>query len=150
MSVRTRLLGIDFGTVRIGLAVTDSERMIASPLATYERLDEPRDAVYFRQLVEREEIAQIVVGLPIHNDGRVGDKAQEALRFGQWLTSITLVPVVYHDERFSTVLAEGHLRGAKMTRDKRKERRDRVAAQIILQSYLEAGCPASYEGSKSL
>lgn len=145
MSEPTRLLGVDYGTVRVGLAITDSRRIIASPLATYERQTVERDASFFRELVQREQVAQIVVGLPIHNDGRVGAKAKEALQFGSWLTETTKLPVVYFDERFTTAEAESHLRGARLSRGKRKERRDRVAAQVLLQSYLEAGCPAGYE-----
>jgi putative Holliday junction resolvase len=138
---RTRLLGIDFGSVRIGLAVSDSERRIASPFGTYSRRDQERDAEHFRQLVETEEICQIVVGLPVHLDGREGVKAREARTFGAWLKEITGLPLVYWDERFTTVEAESHLRAAGLTQKRRKARRDRVAAQILLQSYLDAGCP---------
>ncbi len=66
MKPRTRLLGIDFGTVRIGLAVSDSECRIASPLEQYRRAGRDRDLQFFRQLVEREEIGSYVIGLPIH------------------------------------------------------------------------------------
>jgi putative Holliday junction resolvase len=68
-------------------------------------------------------------------------KAAEARRFGDWLGQLTGLLVVYHDERFSTVFAEDALWSAGLTHKKRKERRDRVAAQMILQSYLDAGCP---------
>ena len=141
MSSRSRLLGIDFGSVRVGLAVSDADRRIASPLDTYSRRDPQRDAQYFRQLVETEEIGQIVVGLPVHLDGREGVKAGEARTFGTWLEEITGLPLVYWDERFTTVEAEGHLLAAGLTNKRRKSRRDRVPAQILLQSYLDAGCP---------
>lgn len=147
MSTRTRLLGVDFGTVRVGLAVTDPQRIIASPLLTYERRALEHDATFFRQVVQREEIGALVVGLPIHNDGRVGAKAREALQFGAWLSTTTALPVYYFDERFTTAEAETHLRGAQLPHAKRKEKRDRVAAQVLLQAYLEAGCPAGYEPS---
>jgi putative Holliday junction resolvase len=142
MSSRTRLLGVDFGSVRVGLAVSDADRRIASPLGTYPRRDPERDAQYFRQLVETEEIGQLVIGLPVHLDGREGQKAGEARTFGTWLEEVTCLPLVYWDERFTTVEAEAHLQAAGLTEKRRKSRRDRVAAQILLQSYLDAGCPA--------
>lgn len=141
MKTRTRLLGLDYGSVRIGLAVSDPERRLASPLTVYERRGRERDARYFRTLVETNEIGGIVVGLPVHCDGREGKKAAEALAFGAWLTGTTGLPVRFWDERFSTVEAESALWQAGLTHKKRKLRRDRVAAQIILQAYLDAGCP---------
>jgi len=137
----TRLLGVDFGTVRLGLAISDRDRKIASPLATYARRSEAQDEQFFQRLVEMEEIGGLVVGLPIHNDGREGEKAVEARAYGQWLHDVTKLPVVYYDERFTTVEAENYLVDAGLTRKSRKDRRDRVAAQILLQSYIEAGCP---------
>lgn len=145
MSATGRILGVDYGTVRIGLAVTDPERIIASPLATYERQNAEKDEQFFVELVRKQEVTQIVVGLPVHNDGRVGEKANEALQFGSWLTNVARVPVVYFDERFTTVEAESHLRGAGLSHRKRRERRDRVAAQVLLNAYLQAGCPSNYE-----
>ncbi len=141
MSVRTRLLGVDYGSVRIGLAVSDPERRLASPLAVYERHSRERDAEYFRVLADAEEIGAIVVGLPVHLDGREGAKAAEARAFGIWLAETTGLPVTFWDERFSTIEAESALWQAGLTHKKRKQRRDRVAAQILLQAYLDAGCP---------
>jgi putative Holliday junction resolvase len=142
VSQRTRLLGVDYGTVRVGLAVSDAGRLLASPLATYRRRTPEEDAAYFRDLVEREEIGQIVVGLPVHCDGREGVKAVEARAFGEWLAGATGLPVLFWDERFTTAQAESALWEAGLTHKQSKERRDRVAAQILLQSYLDAGCPA--------
>jgi putative Holliday junction resolvase len=138
---RTRLLGVDYGTVRVGLAVSDPDRKIAFPLATYERRGKEADAAFFRQMVEAEEIATLVVGLPVHLSGREGQKAGEARLFGTWLTNVTGLPVVYWDERFTTTQAESALWEAGLTHKRRKQRRDRVAAQMMLQAYLEAGCP---------
>jgi putative Holliday junction resolvase len=92
-------------------------------------------------LVETEEVGEIVVGLPIHNDGREGQKAAEARAYGGWIQKVTGRPVVYWDERFTTVEAEGFLLEAGLTNKRRKQRRDRVAAQIMLQGYLDAGAP---------
>jgi putative holliday junction resolvase len=138
----SRLLGVDYGQVRVGLAVSDRDRKIASPLATHVRAGEAKDLAYFRKLVQDEEIAGLVVGLPLHNDGREGEKAIEARAFGRWLAEATQLPVLFWDERFTTVQAESFLQEAGLTRQRRKQRRDRVAAQILLQAYLDEGCPA--------
>ena len=142
MSAATRLLGVDYGDVRVGLAVSDPDRKIASPLAVYQRQGRERDADYFRALVREEQVAALVVGLPVHLDGTEGQKAQEARAFGAWLGEVTGLPLAFWDERFSTVEAESALWNAGLTHKKRKARRDRVAAQIFLQAYLDAGCPA--------
>jgi putative Holliday junction resolvase len=136
-----RLLGVDFGDVRVGLAITDPERIICSPLATLERRGADTDARFFQELVAKENIAAIVVGLPIHLDGREGEKAVAARKYGAWLAKTTQRPVFFWDERFSTVEAESALRGAGLSLGKRKARRDQLAAQILLQNFVDAGCP---------
>jgi putative Holliday junction resolvase len=137
----TRLLGVDYGSVRIGLALSDADSKIASPLATYTRRSVSLDADYFRQLVTQEQIDGIVVGLPIHLSGREGQLAERARSFGKWLGEVLHLPVVFWDERFTSAEAEDHLLAAGLTSKRRKARRDRVAAQILLQSYIDAGCP---------
>jgi putative holliday junction resolvase len=132
-----RLLGVDHGKVRLGLAVSDAERRLSSPLQTYTRHGKEQDAVFFRELVKKEEIVQIVVGLPAHLDGREGEQARLARAFGKWLGDVTGLSVVFFDESFTTHDAEQHLQAAGLTSKKRKARRDRVAAQIMLQAYLE-------------
>ncbi len=140
-----RILGIDFGAKRIGLAISDSDRRIASPLATFERRSIQQDARHFQMLVEEEDVALLLVGLPVHMSGDEGAKAKEAREFGQWLSELTQRPVVFWDERLTTVEAERLLWDAGLTHKQRKERRDKVAAQILLQAYLDAGCPESAE-----
>jgi putative Holliday junction resolvase len=140
--VKGRLLGVDHGTVRIGLAITDGDRIIASPLEVRERQGPDKDAAYFKALVEREQVCGLVVGLPLHTTGREGTQADEARTFGAWLGVATGLPVVFADERFSTTFAESALWAAGLTHKKRKARRDAVAAQIMLQAFIEAGCPA--------
>jgi putative Holliday junction resolvase len=142
VTARTRLLGVDFGRVRVGLAVSDPERRIASPLATYVRRDREQDARYFQKVAADEEIGGLVVGLPVHTDGSEGQAAGAARWFGRWLGEVTGLPVVFWDERFTTVEAEEHLWAAGLTHKRRKARRDQVAAQVLLQAYLDAGCPA--------
>jgi putative Holliday junction resolvase len=140
-----RLLGVDYGTVRIGLAISDPDRKIAFPLTTYTRRDRDADAAWFRDIVAKESVSALVVGLPVHTTGREGQKAGEARAFGAWLAEATRQPVVFYDERFTTVLAEAALWEAGLTHKKRKARRDRVAAQMLLQAYLDAGCPTDAE-----
>jgi putative holliday junction resolvase len=140
-----QLAGIDFGTVRIGVAVTDVERRIASPLDNYTRRGEVADAEYFRKLLAREQITGFVVGLPVHLDGRESQKSAEARKFGAWLAQVTSVGVVFFDERFTTAEAEEALLGAELTKKQRKARLDKLAAQILLTAYLEAGCPPSFD-----
>jgi putative Holliday junction resolvase len=136
-----RLLGIDTGQRRIGLAISDPDRKIASPLATYERQSREADQNYFERLVREENVGLLVIGLPVHLNGSEGQKALEARRFGHWLGDVVQLPTIFWDERFTTVEAERAMLGAGLTHKKRRERRDRLAAQIILQSYLDAGCP---------
>jgi len=132
--------GIDYGTVRIGVAISDPRRAIAFPLTIHTRKNEARDAEFFRKLVTDEHITQFVVGLPLHLSGDLSDKAREAVVFGRWLGELTGVPVDYYDERYTSVEAEDYLLEANFTRKKRKQRLDKVAAQILLTAYLESGC----------
>ena len=145
MTPRGRLLGVDYGSVRVGLAISDADRIIASPLATYERYDADRDAAFFRGMIQKESAVGMIVGLPVHLDGREGVKAVEARQYGAWLQHVSGLPIVFADERFTTVDAESALWNAGLTHKKRKGRRDRVAAQIMLQAYLDAGCPGEVE-----
>lgn len=136
-----RLLGVDFGTVRVGLAISDPERIIASPHETYTRKGDAADAAYFARLVAAEQVVGLVVGLPLHTGGEEGIKAKEARQYGAWLAGVTRLPVVFWDERCTTAAAEDALWAAGLSHRKRRDRRDRVAAQLILQSFIDAGCP---------
>ncbi len=136
MTPRMRILAIDPGTVRLGLAISDAERRIASPLATYTRRDLRQDALYLRKIIDDEEVGVIVVGLPVRADGFEGEQAKAARAFGAWLSEVAELPCSFFDERFTTAEAEAALQEAGLTKKKRKARRDRVAAQILLQTYL--------------
>jgi putative Holliday junction resolvase len=136
------LIGIDFGTVRVGLSVCDPDRIVASPLETYTRKGTAADAAYFVAVVAQQRAVGLVVGLPLHSSGEESDKSREARLFARWLTEMTKLPAVLWDERFTTALAQDAMIDAKLNRKKRKERVDRVAAQMILQAFLDAGCPA--------
>jgi len=141
-----RIAGIDFGTVRLGIALSDPGRSIASPYENYVRRTEQLDAQRLRRLVAEEDVTLFVVGLPLHLDGGESEKSLEARRFGQWLGDATGVPVEFFDERFTSVEAEQLLLEARMTSKRRKKRTDMLAAQIMLSAYLE--CGAAGEGPK--
>ncbi len=134
-----RVAGIDYGTVRIGVAVSDAGRRIASPWANYDRKSLAQDAQFFQRLVVSEEITLFVVGLPIHLDGRESQKSREARQFAQWLEQVTGVEVQLFDERFTTSQARAALENANFSQQRRKQRLDKIAAQILLAAYLEAG-----------
>ncbi|MEM8679441.1 MAG: Holliday junction resolvase RuvX [Planctomycetota bacterium] len=133
-----RVAGIDYGTRRVGVAISDANRTIASPLENYERRNAELDAQHFCTLTRQEEIALFVVGLPLHMSGDESQKSREARAFGQWLMDVTGVAVEFFDERFSSKEADAVLDVARATSKKRKGRRDMLAAQIILSGYLEA------------
>jgi len=134
-----RIAGIDYGTVRIGIAVADTSVGIAGSFDNYTRRTPELDARYFRELAEQEKIARFVVGLPVHLSGHESQKSAEARAFGAWLGQLTGVPVEYFDERFSSAEAEQILQAAELTKKQRKARLDQLAAQIMLTAYLEAG-----------
>jgi len=133
-----RLLGLDFGTVRIGLAVCDEEQRLAVPLETYTRRDPERDARHLTSVLRDYRIVGLVIGLPLHMGGEEGKKAGEARRFGAWAGSIARLPVAFWDERLTTSQADEHLEAANLSPKKRKLLRDKIAAQIMLQSFLDS------------
>lgn len=139
MPASGRIAGIDYGTVRIGIATADLEVGIASPYETYTRRSPALDAEHFRTLAKEERFVRFVVGLPVHAAGYESQKSLEARRFGQWLGKVTDLPVEYFDERYTSVEAEEILGQANFTKKRRKARIDQLAAQIMLTAYLEAG-----------
>jgi len=132
-----RLAGIDYGTVRIGVAISDPSQSIASPLEVYTRRNEKLDAKYFGELVTAERIVGFVVGLPVHMSGDASEKSREAVVFGKWLQDTTGIPVTWFDERYTTALAREVLNLSNLSGKKRKAQLDKLAAQILLSAYLE-------------
>ncbi len=145
-----RIAAIDFGTVRLGIAVSDPAQTIASPYENYTRRDPEQDARYLRRIVAEEGIVRFVVGLPVHLDGHESQKSHESRRFGKWLADQTGVPVDFYDERFTSVEAEEHLLAADFSRQQRKKRRDMLAAQLLLAAYLESDPDADTENPGAL
>jgi putative holliday junction resolvase len=136
----TRILGIDFGERRIGVALSDPTRTIASPLLTLARRRGKRPPwAEIRRLIEEYEVEEIVVGLPLDLQGEEGEWAAEVRGFGEQLARRTGLSVHWIDERLSSVQAERAVRGSGLRRAQReeKERVDAAAAAIILQGYLE-------------
>ncbi len=133
-----RLLGLDYGTVRIGIAVSDPGQQFAGPLDNYTRRTEEEDIRHLKSITKENRIVALVVGLPVHMSGDEGGMASGARRFGEWLREQLQLPVTYWDERFSSAIAEEHLLEAGLSKKKRKARLDKIAAQILLQSFLDA------------
>lgn len=133
-----RLLGLDFGTRRLGVAVSTPEQSIASPLETLQVFSDEVTEGHLRQLVAEYGIVGLVVGLPVHMSGEEGEKARQARTFGQRLAERLNLPVCFWDERFTSALADDALAEAGLSRQKRKARLDKLAAQMMLQSFLDA------------
>ena len=133
-----RVLGLDYGTKRCGVAVSDGLGMIANPLEVIPM--EPRKELLekLKKIAEERQVVKIVVGLPYNMDGTEGEPAKNAREFGEQVAEFLGIPVEFWDERLSSWQAERALEDANLTMKKRKKRVDKVAAQFILQSYLDA------------
>lgn len=132
-------IGLDVGDVRIGVAVSDLMGLTANPRETYTRKkgDVEGDVAYFCDYAKREDADAFVLGLPKNMDGSEGPRAQITRQFGDMLQAKSGLPVVYQDERLTTVSAERVLLEADLSRQKRKQVIDMIAATIILQAYLD-------------
>jgi putative Holliday junction resolvase len=132
-----KILGLDLGERRIGLAISDETQTIASGLGVYTCRSLSEDLEYLKGLVDREGIELIVLGLPRNMDGSLGVKAQQAQEFKRLLEDALPIPVELFDERLTTSEAERVLLEADLSRRKRKQLRDQLAAVLILQGYLD-------------
>jgi len=133
-----RLLGLDYGHKRLGIAVSTYEQTIASPLENYTRISDDVDAEVLKRFVADYRIVGIVVGLPVHMSGDESESSRRAREFGAWVEKVTGRPVTFWDERFTSQVAEAHLLQAELTKKKRAARRDKLAAALLLQSFLDA------------
>jgi putative Holliday junction resolvase len=133
----TRILALDPGTKRIGVALSDELGWTAQPLETYERKSLAADLAHIKELVTRHEVREIVIGMPVQMNGRVGPAAQSAQQFLEAVQAAVGIPVIAWDERLTTKAAEQMLIEADVSRKKRKGVVDRVAAALLLKSYLE-------------
>jgi len=132
-----RLLGLDVGTKTIGLALSDVTRQIATPLETIRRKKFSLDAVALLEIAGRHGVGGLVIGLPINLDGTEGPRAQSTRAFARSLASMTDLPMTFWDERLSTAAAERALLEADVSRKRRGELVDKMAAAFILQGALD-------------
>jgi putative pre-16S rRNA nuclease len=132
-----RLMGLDVGTKTIGLALSDTRRIIATPLETIRRRRFRDDTARLLALIDRHGVGGLVIGLPLTLAGGDGPRTQSVRQFARNLVAMRDLPVVLWDERLSTAAVEREMIAADMTRKRRAEIVDRVAAAYILQGFLD-------------
>ena len=130
-------MGLDLGTKTIGIAISDTRLSIATARETLIRKKFSIDAATLKQMAEKEEVFALVIGLPLNMDGSEGPRAQATRAFVRNLANLSELPVAFWDERLSTVAAERVMIEADMSRKKRAEKIDSVAASFILQGALD-------------
>jgi len=133
-----RILALDHGTVRIGVALSDELKMIASPLEYIPAEPFPDFLTRLKQLLADKAVEQIIVGMPRNMDGSYGPAAQKVREFIETLRQEVTVPIRTWDERLTSSQANRILIQSNVRRDKRKETVDKMAAAILLQSFLDA------------
>ena len=131
------VLGLDIGDRRIGVAISDELGVTAQGFSLLERRDQQADVTALQQVIATNQISRIVVGMPRNMDGSYGIQAQKTERFIQTLEQACQMPCIRWDERLTTLQAERLLIAAGQRRHKRKAVRDKIAAQLILQNYLD-------------
>ena len=132
-----RVLGLDLGDARIGVAISDDRRRLAVPLGTV-RTGAPADVKAIVDLVHGHGVTLVVIGHPLHLSGDAGERAHHAERFAEALDAFLDIPVVLQDERLSSVEADRALREAGASGRERRRTVDRSAATVILQAWLDA------------
>jgi putative Holliday junction resolvase len=133
-----RILALDVGHKRIGVALSDPLGITAQGLTTLIRRSLAQDLKAIRELVEQHDVQDIIVGLPMRLNGSLGPEAVAVSQFIEQLQEVVELPVRQWDERFTTVQAERALLEGNVRRSKRKELRDKVAATLLLQNYLDS------------
>jgi len=132
-----KAMGIDFGEARIGVALSDLLKMLASPYTTYHTKHTDEDIQYFIDLINREKVDTLVVGLPYNMQGEEQEIAHKARDFANELSSRSGCKLVLVDERMTSVIAEDILKQKYRDWRERKQHLDEVAAMVILQDYLD-------------
>ncbi|HTG47103.1 MAG TPA: Holliday junction resolvase RuvX [Actinomycetota bacterium] len=132
-----RVLGLDLGDARIGVAISDEDRRVAVPVGTVHVGQPPGELLAIRQLVEEHGATLVVLGLPLSMDGSHGARAVQAEAFGEALAAAVAVPIAYQDERLSTVEADRRLRETGADGRTRRRAVDATAAQVLLQAWLD-------------
>jgi len=132
-----RLLGLDMGEKRIGVALSDPEGVLARPLEAIRRRSKRQDFETIDRLVEQWDVERVVVGLPLTAEGVVGPQARRVKRYTRQLRRVLSVPIDFVDERYSTVDALEAMRTVGLSPKRQRERVDAAAAAVILQGYLD-------------
>jgi len=133
----TRLLGIDLGTKTIGLSLSDTQLRIATPLKTLKRTKFKDNAIELSDVIEQNQVGGIIIGLPLNMDGSSGPRVQATKAFASNFQKITTVPIIFWDERLSTVAVTRTMLEADLSRKRRGELVDKMAAAYILQGALD-------------
>lgn len=132
-----RILGIDFGEKRLGIAVSDPLYITAQSVEVITRTNIKEDLRRIKDIVEEYKISKIIIGLPLNMNGSKGASAENAEKFGKVLRKEIPVNVEFLDERLTTAQGEKILLAADVSREKRKKHIDKISAQLILQNYME-------------
>ena len=143
-----RIVALDVGDRRIGIAVSDPLGVTAQPIETYTRIGYGPDSRHIAEIARRYETDRILCGLPRNMDGTQGFQVEKVKEFAAKLEELGLV-IEYYDERMTTMLAESALLEANMRREDRKKKVDMVAAVVILQSYLDARAAMADDGDEA-
>lgn len=136
-----RILGIDYGTKRVGVAISDEIGMLAMPVEVLDVADMGHAANQVSVVARERKVARVIVGLPLNMNGSAGPAAELARDFAKRLAQKTGLPVELYDERLTTCEAEKALLEGDVSRKKRRQVRDMLSAQLILQSYLDSHAP---------
>ena len=133
-----RIMGLDVGTKRIGVAVSDESCILAQGRETVERTSDSQAVARIAEIAAQEGVGEVIVGLPIGMDGKIGKSAEKCIKFADMVSGSMGLPVKMWDERYSTKEAESVMIMASVRREKRRKVIDKMAAQLILQSYLDS------------
>jgi putative holliday junction resolvase len=133
-----RFLGLDYGSKRIGVALSDPDGTMAFPIETIQVKPDGSHLKEIKALIDAYQVAKLVVGLPYNMDGSLGDRAREVMRWGGQIEELLGIPVIFWDERLSTSEAHDLLIGINIKGRKRKSIVDKIAASIILKGYLDS------------
>ena len=136
-----RIMGLDYGSKTVGVAVSDLLGMTAQPVETITRKDENKlrkTCARIEELIKEYEVGKIVLGLPKHMNDEIGDRADKSIAFGEMLKRRTGLEVIMWDERLTTVEAEQTLIECNVRREDRKKYIDQIAAVFILQGYMDS------------
>jgi putative Holliday junction resolvase len=147
-TVPGRILALDVGKKRIGLAISDALGISAQGLPTFQRIRIRDDLQKLADLAREREVALLLVGEPLHMSGDESRQSSYTREFAERLREVTGLPVVYWDERLTSVEAERVLRQARATIEQRKKAIDRLAAMLLLESYLDSRRPSAGPGTE--